>query len=100
VARLEIPSVKQAYLERGDLHVQVLGRGFAWLDTGTPSSLLDAVHFVETIETRQGYKIACLEEIAYRNGWITAVELRKRAGVFRSSRYGSYLLLLLESDSR
>jgi len=97
---LEITSVNQVYLERGDLHVQVLGRGFAWLDTGTHASLLDAAHFVETIETRQGYKIACLEEIAYRNGWITAVELRERAGEFRSSGYGSYLLSLLESDPR
>jgi glucose-1-phosphate thymidylyltransferase len=91
---LEITSVNQVYLDRGDLHVQVLGRGFAWLDTGTHASLLDAAHFVETIETRQGYKIACLEEIAYRNGWITVEELAAQGRALRKSGYGEYLLSL------
>ncbi len=92
---LEITSINQAYLERGDLQVQVLGRGFAWLDTGTHESLLDAAQFVETIETRQGYKIACLEEIAYRNGWINAAKLRELARPLKKSGYGSYLESLL-----
>ena len=92
---LEITSVNQAYLKRGDLHVQVLGRGFAWLDTGTYESLLHAAQFVETIETRQGYKIACLEEIAYRNGWINAAKLRELARPLKKSGYGSYLESLL-----
>jgi glucose-1-phosphate thymidylyltransferase len=94
---LEITSVNQAYLERGDLKLQVLGRGFAWLDTGTHESLLDAAHFVETIETRQGYKIACLEEIGYRNGWLSAHDLRETARSLGKSGYGNYLLSLLNS---
>ncbi len=68
---LEITTVNQMYLERGDLNVELLGRGFAWLDTGTHSSLLEAAQFVETIEKRQGYKVACLEEIALNNGWLS-----------------------------
>lgn len=72
---LEITSINQAYLERGDLNVEVLGRGFAWLDTGTHESLLEAAQFVETVEKRQGYKIACLEEIALNNGWLSASQL-------------------------
>ena len=92
---LEITSVNQTYLERGDLHVEVLGRGFAWLDTGTHESLLAAGHFVETIETRQGYKIACLEEIALANGWLTADEIRKSARALSKNGYGQYLLSLL-----
>ena len=93
---LEITSVNQAYLERGDLEVQILGRGFAWLDTGTHQSLLAAAHFVETIETRQGYKVACPEEIAFHNGWITAEGLRERAEPLKKSGYGEYLLSLIE----
>jgi glucose-1-phosphate thymidylyltransferase len=94
---LEITSVNEAYLQRGDLVVEHLGRGFAWLDTGTHESLLDAAHFVETIETRQGYKVACLEEIAFRNGWLAAEQLREAAQkLSRHSSYGQYLLALIE----
>jgi glucose-1-phosphate thymidylyltransferase len=71
----KITTLNQMYLERGDLNVELLGRGFAWLDTGTHESLLEAAMFVETIEKRQGYKIACLEEIAWNNGWITRKQL-------------------------
>ena len=93
---LEITSVNQAYLERGDLQVQLLGRGFAWLDTGTHESLLEAGHFVHTIEHRQGLKVACPEEIAFHNGWISADELRARAAPLKKSGYGQYLLNLLD----
>lgn len=94
---LEITSVNQAYLERGDLRVQVLGRGFAWLDTGTHESLLDASHFVETIETRQGYKIACLEEIAFANGWLSVEDIARTAEQLSKNSYGEYLKMLLKS---
>jgi len=94
---LEITSINQAYLERGDLHVELLGRGFAWLDTGTHESLLEAAQFVETIEKRQGYKIACLEEIAYNNGWLKATELERCAATLAKSGYGAYLQSLLQS---
>lgn len=93
---LEITSVNQAYLERGDLKVQVLGRGFAWLDTGTHESLLAASQFVETIETRQGYKIACLEEIALYNGWLSVEEIARTAEQFGKNGYGQYLTMLLK----
>jgi glucose-1-phosphate thymidylyltransferase len=95
---LEITSVNQAYLKRGDLNVQLLGRGFAWLDTGTCESLLDAAQFVETIERRQGFKIACLEEIAWRNGWIDAEALIDRGNALASNSYGQYLLSLAEGN--
>jgi len=93
---LEITTVNEAYLQRGDLRVERLGRGFAWLDTGTHQSLLDAAHFVETIETRQGYKIACLEEIAFNQGWLSARQLKQSAGDLKKSSYGDYLLSLLK----
>ena len=93
---LEITSVNQAYLERGDLQVQLLGRGFAWLDTGTHESLLEAGQFVHTIEHRQGLKVACPEEIAFHNGWISADELRQCAAPLKKSGYGQYLLNLIE----
>ena len=92
---LEITSVNQAYLERGDLHVELLGRGFAWLDTGTHESLLEAAQFVETIEHRQGYKIACLEEIGFNNGWLSAERLGAQADELSKNGYGQYLLGLL-----
>ena len=88
---LEITSVNEAYLHRGDLQVELLGRGFAWLDTGTHDSLLDASQFVQTIEKRQGYKIACLEEIAYNYGWIGKEEVLKIAGPLSKNGYGQYL---------
>ena len=93
---LEITSINQAYLERGTLHVELLGRGFAWLDTGTHESLLEASQFVETIEKRQGYKIACLEEIAFNNGWLTPQELLERGNSMSKNSYGQYLLSIVE----
>jgi glucose-1-phosphate thymidylyltransferase len=92
---LEITSVNNAYLERGDLSVEVLGRGFAWLDTGTHESLLEASMFVQTIEHRQGYKIACLEEIAFNNGWLSDSDLKKTGNALGKNGYGQYLLDLL-----
>ena len=83
-------------MERGRLNVELLGRGFAWLDTGTHASLLEAGHFVETIETRQGYKIACLEEIAFSQGWLSAGRLAEIASTMRKTEYGQYLFKLLE----
>ncbi|MCZ2339102.1 MAG: glucose-1-phosphate thymidylyltransferase, partial [Chitinophagales bacterium] len=93
---LEITSINQAYLERGDLDVELLGRGFAWLDTGTHESLLEAGMFVETIEKRQGYKIACLEEIAYNNGWLNKQDLKRIGSELSKNSYGQYLLELVE----
>jgi glucose-1-phosphate thymidylyltransferase len=88
---LEITDVNIAYLERGDLNVELLGRGFAWLDTGTHDSLLEASHFVQTIERRQGFKIACLEEIAYMQGWLSKEELLGQAEKLKKTGYGQYL---------
>lgn len=93
---LEITDVNIAYLKAKRLKSQILGRGFAWLDTGTHDSLLEAGEFVRTIELRQGYKIACLEEIAYHNGWINEKELLKRAEALSKSGYGQYLYGLLD----
>ncbi len=92
---LEITSVNQAYLERGDLTVEVLGRGFAWLDTGTHESLLEASMFVQTVEHRQGLKIACLEEIAWRKGWLSDAELLERAQALSKNGYGQYMKSLV-----
>jgi len=93
---LEITSVNQEYLKRGTLNVELLGRGFAWLDTGTYDSLIDAGQFVQTIEHRQGYKIACLEEIAYNNGWMTGSALLKKAEQYKNNTYGEYLKSLIK----
>lgn len=93
---LEITDVNNAYLKRGDLHVSLLGRGFAWLDTGTHDSLMEASHFVQTIEARQGLKVACLEEIAYNQGWLTAESFAEQATQLSKTGYGQYLLRLLE----
>lgn len=93
---LEITDVNQAYLERGKLAVEVMGRGFAWLDTGTHESLLEASTFIETIEKRQNLKVACLEEIAYRMGYIDQAKLLELAQPLRKNQYGQYLLRLAE----
>jgi len=92
---LEITDLNKVYLDRGDLHVEVLGRGTAWLDTGTQRSLLAASNFVETIEERQGFKVCCPEEIAYHMGYISAADLEALAKPLASSGYGDYLLSLL-----
>lgn len=92
---LEITSVNNAYLERGDLNVERLGRGFAWLDTGTHDSLLEASAYVQTIEHRQGLKVACLEEISWKNGWINDAQLRIHGESLQKTQYGEYLLGLL-----
>jgi glucose-1-phosphate thymidylyltransferase len=92
---LEITDVNRVYLEQGTLSVQVMGRGTAWLDTGTHESLLEAAHFIETIERRQGLKIACPEEIAYRMGYIDAAQLERLADPMKKNSYGQYLLAVL-----
>ncbi len=92
---LEITDVNNAYLQRGDLHVGQLGRGFAWLDTGTHDSLMEAGQFVQTIEARQGLKVACLEEIAYHNGWLNAAQLAEQAKALEKTGYGQYLQRIL-----
>ena len=92
---LEITSVNQAYLEQGSLTVQTMGRGYAWLDTGTHDSLLEASQFIATLEKRQGLKVACPEEIAWRNGWIDAAQVQRLAEPLKKNGYGQYLLALL-----
>ncbi len=95
---LEITSVNQEYLKRGKLTVKLMGRGYAWLDTGTHSSMLDAGNFIRTVEERQGLKIGCIEEIAYSNGWINKDQLVVLAESLMKSGYGSYLLKIVEQD--
>lgn len=95
---LEITSVIEAYLKQQTLSVEILGRGFAWLDTGTHESLMEAANFVETIEKRQGYKVACLEEIAYNNGWLTIDELKSIGNSLSKNSYGQYLLSIAEES--
>lgn len=92
---LEITDVNSAYLARGDLNVQLMGRGFAWLDTGTPASLIAAGNYVKTVEDRQGLNIACLEEIAWRMGWISDADLHARGTALAKNSYGQYMLDLL-----
>ena len=95
---LEITSINKEYLKRGNLKVELLGRGFAWLDTGTHDSLIDASNFVQTVEHRQGYKIACLEEISYNNGWINKEKVLEIAKPLSKNGYGQYLKRLVEND--
>ena len=96
---LEITDVNNAYLQRGDLQVELLGRGFAWLDTGTHDSLMEAGSFVQTIEKRQGLKVACLEEIGYRNGWLSKDRLLAEAHALKKAGYGQYLLQVANESS-
>ena len=96
---LEITTVNQMYLERGDLNVELLGRGFAWLDTGTHESLLEAAQFVETLEKRQGYKVACLEEIAFNQGWLSNEQVLQIGQSMSKNDYGQYLISLVEQGS-
>lgn len=93
----EITDINRHYLERGKMHVERMGRGYAWLDTGTPDSLLEASEFVATLERRQGFKIACVEEVAYRLGFIRAPQLEELARAYGSSAYGRYLTSILEN---
>ncbi|CAH1553142.1 glucose-1-phosphate thymidylyltransferase RfbA [Vibrio rotiferianus] len=95
---LEITTLNQMYLTANELNVEMLGRGFAWLDTGTYESLLDAAQFVSTIEKRQGYKIACLEEIAFNNGWISKQKLMAAADALKKNNYGIYLSGIVSED--
>ena len=97
---LEITSINQMYLDRGELTVELLGRGFAWLDTGTHDSLIEASSFVQTVEKRQGFKIACLEEIGWRNGWLDDEAIRRAAQSLAKTGYGKYLLDLLHARPR
>ena len=93
---LEITSVNNEYLKRGTLHVETLGRGYAWLDTGTHESMLEAANFIHTIETRQGLQVACLQEIAFENKWMTAEQIRESVSDMTKTEYGQYLMRLTE----
>ena len=93
---MEITDVNNTYLQQGQLNVEIMGRGMAWLDTGTHESLLDAAQFIQTLETRQGLKVCCPEEIAWRNQWITSDDLGHLARNLDKNRYGQYLLELLQ----
>lgn len=97
---LEITTLNQSYLEEGKLNIQLLGRGFAWLDTGTHESLADASNYIETIENRQGLKVACLEGIAYRKGWISEEKMREIAAPMLKNQYGQYLLQVIDEVNR
>ncbi|EOI3505212.1 glucose-1-phosphate thymidylyltransferase RfbA [Cronobacter dublinensis] len=97
---LEITSINQMYMEAGKLNVELLGRGFAWLDTGTHDSLIEASTFVQTVEKRQGFKIACLEEIAWRNGWLADEDVKRVAQQLAKTGYGQYLMELLRARPR
>ena len=93
---LEITSVNEVYLKQNQLNVEIMGRGYAWLDTGTHDSLIEAAQFIQTIEHRQGFKVACPEEIAYRNGWVNAEQLEQLAQPYLKTGYGQYLIDLLQ----
>jgi len=93
---LEITAVNNEYLRRGQLHVEIFKRGYAWLDTGTHDSMLDAANFIRTVETRQGLQIACLQEIAYENGWMTKDDIRDSVQDMLKTEYGQYLLRMIE----
>lgn len=93
---LEITAVNNAYLQRGKLHVETLGRGYAWLDTGTCESMMDAANFIRTLETRQGLQVACLEEIAFENGWLSADQVRCCVQEMLKTEYGKYLLRIVD----
>ena len=95
---LEITDVNKVYLEQGQLNVEIMGRGYAWLDTGTHDSLIEAAQFIQTIEHRQGFKVACPEEIAYRNDWVSAEQLEQLAQPYLKTGYGQYLMDLLKGD--
>ena len=95
---LEITAVNNEYLSRGQLHVEIFKRGYAWLDTGTHDSMLDAANFIRTVETRQGLQIACLQEIAYENGWMTKDDIRESVKDMLKTEYGQYLLRLIEEE--
>ena len=97
---LEITDVNRAYLERGTLHVELMGRGYAWLDTGTHGSLIEAAHFVQIIEQRQGLRIACPEEIAFRSGFISADQLLSAANAYEKSGYGRYLRTIYDVERK
>lgn len=97
---LEITDINQAYLDKGELEVELLGRGFAWLDTGTHESLLEAGQFIETVEKRQNMKIACLEEISWRMGYISSKQLKELAQPLKKNEYGQYLLRLVDEEQR
>lgn len=97
---LEITDINETYLRAGTLNVSVLGRGSVWLDAGTHTSLMEASHYVQTIESRQGLKIACLEEIGYRNGWLSKAQVKKQAEISRNTAYGQYLLRILSEDCK
>jgi glucose-1-phosphate thymidylyltransferase len=97
---LEITSVNQAFLEQGKLQIELLGRGFAWLDTGTHETLLEASEFIHIIEKREGFKIACIEEIAFNNGWIDEQRLKELAKPMLKNGYGQYLISVLDQKNR
>ena len=96
---LEITDVNQAYLDRGQLEVEKLGRGIAWLDTGTHESLMQASNYIHAIEERQGLMVACIEEIAYRMGWISAADVKRLAAAMKTNSYGQYLLRVLDTEA-
>lgn len=96
---LEITSVNEVYLKQNELNVEIMGRGYAWLDTGTHDSLIEAAQFIQTIEHRQGFKVACPEEIAYRNGWVSAEDLEKLAQPYLKTGYGQYLIDIIREQT-